>query len=97
MTTREAGNRFPSEWSQSTDGCIIVLGEYGPKVPLREGAEVTAETAARYVWVILNYGLTWERTFDLIAFISAQVGSDYPYEMHVHGVLLGSIWGSYLG
>ena len=93
MTARAKHIRFPVEWSVDTKSRIILLTEYGPKLPTWEDEEITVENAARYVWMSVDYGQTWTNIFDVIAYVSEQEGvSTFTGQIHGHSAVWDPYW-----
>lgn len=76
-------------WSLDTHKNIVLLAEYGPKTPTWNGVDVV--DPARYVYLSLDYGRTWKKIFDLIAYVKTQ-GVAEPIAQHVHGVAWDKYW-----
>jgi hypothetical protein len=80
---------FNASWGFSTYKNIVLMAEYGPKLPTWNGNTVTEN--ARYVYMSLDSGKTWATVFDLNAYLATQ-GRSTPTGNHVHGVAWDPYW-----
>lgn len=81
---------FAKAWSVSTYRNIVLLAEYGAKMPTYKGATVT--TFARYVYMSLDYGKTWSTVFDLQDYLLNDRGVASADDQHLHGVAWDPYW-----
>ena len=81
---------FAKAWSVSTYRNIVLLAEYGAKMPTYQGATVT--TFARYVYMSMDHGKTWATVFDLQDYLLNDRGQASANDQHLHGVAWDPYW-----
>jgi len=80
---------FNTSWGFSTYKNIVLVAEYGPKLPSWNGNAVTEN--ARYIYMSMDSGKTWSTVFDLNAYLASK-GRSTPTGNHVHGVTWDPYW-----
>lgn len=81
---------FGTAWGFSSYKNIVLIAEYGPKLPLWNGKAVTEN--ARYVYMSLDHGKTWATVFDLNNYLLNQMGRTDVQGQHLHGVAWDQYW-----
>lgn len=84
--------KFAPGWSISHYKNIVIINEYGPKGGTSWGSvpNVSEGENARYTYLSLDYGKTWETIFDLNEYLISE-GEDTLLN-HLHGVAWDPYW-----
>lgn len=84
--------KFAPGWSISHHENIVLINEYGPKAGTSWGSvpNVAEGENARYTYLSLDYGKTWETIFDLNEYLVSE-GEDTLLN-HLHGVAWDPYW-----